>query len=270
MICPKCHSPALPGSVFCPSCGAKLAENAEPCPTDLAQIRIGRAEDNEICLTDSQVSRLHAALFRQQDGSWRLVDLSSKNGTFVNGRRVSSAILSQGDEIVMGNVRTNLAELLAKSGRHATYSPDEPTQVQIPHNFDDVAAPTNPTLPKEIKTVIFLNILLWILSIFYTLLTYDQAYSYSPLSIEIGRDIGSMCINMFFFYKLYKLRNWARLWIIIGSSIGIGFIVVFSVILFSNILLVGLCIIGIIDGSLNIYYLTRPNVVAAFKKKRAL
>lgn len=50
-------------------------------------IRIGRVPDNDLVLTDLNVSRHHAELRRNPDGSFELADLGSHGGTFVNGQR---------------------------------------------------------------------------------------------------------------------------------------------------------------------------------------
>ncbi|MGH3658718.1 MAG: ATP-binding cassette domain-containing protein, partial [Micromonosporaceae bacterium] len=63
--------------------------------------RIGRAPDNDIVLDDLQVSRYHADLLRTA-GGLKLVDLGTRNGSFVNGRRVDSADLRHGDMISFG------------------------------------------------------------------------------------------------------------------------------------------------------------------------
>ncbi|MFC5002131.1 FHA domain-containing protein [Dactylosporangium cerinum] len=63
--------------------------------------RIGRAPDNDIVLADLQVSRYHADLVRTGTGL-RLVDLGTRNGTFVNGRRVDDADLRSGDLLSFG------------------------------------------------------------------------------------------------------------------------------------------------------------------------
>lgn len=63
---------------------------------------VGRAPDNDIVLSDDYlVSRHHAQLVQGPSG-FELVDLSSSNGTFVNGSRVQRALLSEGDVITIG------------------------------------------------------------------------------------------------------------------------------------------------------------------------
>ena len=64
---------------------------------------IGRATDNDIVIQDVLASRHHAFLTRTQLGS-EIRDANSVNGTFVNGVRVGSAILSEGDVVTIGNV----------------------------------------------------------------------------------------------------------------------------------------------------------------------
>jgi pSer/pThr/pTyr-binding forkhead associated (FHA) protein len=63
-------------------------------------IIIGRGEDCDVIINDRQVSRQHAKLIREDD-QYKLVDLNSKNGTFLNGVQVKlkSKVLSDGDQI---------------------------------------------------------------------------------------------------------------------------------------------------------------------------
>jgi hypothetical protein len=63
---------------------------------------LGRSKDVECVLDDPNVSRRHAELRRSGNGDWQIVDLGSTNGIKVNGRRVSSARLSPGDEVILG------------------------------------------------------------------------------------------------------------------------------------------------------------------------
>ena len=73
-------------------------------------IRIGRTPDNDLALSDLDVSRHHAKLRRSPAGSYEIIDLGSHNGTFVNGKRVSHATLTDQDTITIGHSTFRLAE----------------------------------------------------------------------------------------------------------------------------------------------------------------
>ena len=67
-------------------------------------VTIGRGEDNGIRLYDETSSRNHAEVYREGEG-FRVRDLGSSNGTFLNGAKVDSSVLCNGDEIVVGATR---------------------------------------------------------------------------------------------------------------------------------------------------------------------
>ena len=66
-------------------------------------LAIGRSRDAAIPLLDEKVSRVHAAI-RLSEGTFYLRDLSSRNGTFVNGNRIGAeaVALKSGDRIQIG------------------------------------------------------------------------------------------------------------------------------------------------------------------------
>ncbi|MBV9193819.1 MAG: FHA domain-containing protein [Solirubrobacterales bacterium] len=60
---------------------------------------------------DPELSRHHAEVARQANGLFAIVDLSSTNGTFVNGERVAGpAVLAPGDTIDLGATRLIVRE----------------------------------------------------------------------------------------------------------------------------------------------------------------
>src|ERR1700733_15231733 len=68
--------------------------------------KIGRSEGNAIVLRDDAASRRHAIIQRADMGELYLLDLGSRNGTFVNGQRVNTPIvLKDKDEITIGDYR---------------------------------------------------------------------------------------------------------------------------------------------------------------------
>ena len=73
-------------------------------------MRIGRTPGNDLILADLGVSRHHAELRKSPTGSYEIVDLGSHNGTFVNGKRVSQAMLTEHDIVNIGHSTFRLAE----------------------------------------------------------------------------------------------------------------------------------------------------------------
>jgi hypothetical protein len=62
---------------------------------------IGRSPDVDVVISDANVSRQHAEIWRTSDGV-AIRDLQSTNGTYVNGHRVSAVSLSPRDDVVIG------------------------------------------------------------------------------------------------------------------------------------------------------------------------
>lgn len=66
---------------------------------------IGKDASNTICIDESVVSRMHAAL-EQYPAGWAVRDLDSHNGTYLNGKRLlAERRLQSGDEIRIGATR---------------------------------------------------------------------------------------------------------------------------------------------------------------------
>lgn len=78
-------------------------------PVTASNASIGRSVDNTVTITDDSISRNHAQLTQTQNGDFRIVDLGSLNGTFVNGKKVTEKVaLTSGDQIKFGEVETRL------------------------------------------------------------------------------------------------------------------------------------------------------------------
>ena len=71
---------------------------------DDAQVSAGRHPDSDIFLDDVKVSRRHA-VFVREDGGYRVRDVGSLNGTYVNRSLVEEAVLRAGDEVQIGKFR---------------------------------------------------------------------------------------------------------------------------------------------------------------------
>ena len=67
---------------------------------------IGRNDDNNFVVRDRWISRNHSMLQCTDGGDFYLIDLGSRNGTFVNGRRVSIPVtLKNGDRLTLGQTQ---------------------------------------------------------------------------------------------------------------------------------------------------------------------
>ena len=66
------------------------------------ETRIGRGTDQDVVLADIAVSRRHVTIVTE-GSRFRLKDLGSGNGSLVNGQRVDSVLLNDGDQIEIGN-----------------------------------------------------------------------------------------------------------------------------------------------------------------------
>jgi ABC-type multidrug transport system ATPase subunit/pSer/pThr/pTyr-binding forkhead associated (FHA) protein len=124
---------------FCPACGRRLAPTGAPAPggqeqphlvirvpgqpqrevyLDRAAFTVGRDPDNDVVLSPSYVSSHHGRVERR-GSAWHYMDLGSTNGTFVNGRRVQSATLRDGDILRIGDAQGNSVSLTFRTARAA-------------------------------------------------------------------------------------------------------------------------------------------------------
>jgi hypothetical protein len=100
------EDPAADGATYSPGV---LREPASRVRIQSRVIRIGRHPDNDIIISDPRVSEHHAELRRTPAGRYSITDLGSRNGTYVNGTRVSQQELNEGDIIAIGHATFRLA-----------------------------------------------------------------------------------------------------------------------------------------------------------------
>jgi hypothetical protein len=86
-----------------------LTEPAEPptrlvIPAEAEMLVIGRSADCDLAIDDRTISRHHARIRRTIEG-WDVLDLGSTNGTWLNGRRITSAVGLPGDELELADRR---------------------------------------------------------------------------------------------------------------------------------------------------------------------
>ncbi len=81
---------------------------AVPIPLERSQVIIGRALEADVRINDLRASRLHARINSDHDAQtgetlYSITDLSSTNGTLLNGELITEAPLNDGDKIVIGD-----------------------------------------------------------------------------------------------------------------------------------------------------------------------
>ena len=63
-----------------------------------SKMEVGRRPNSDLVINDSSVSAMHAQII-ESDGGWKVLNLLSSNGTFVNGEKVAEQMLNRGDRV---------------------------------------------------------------------------------------------------------------------------------------------------------------------------
>jgi pSer/pThr/pTyr-binding forkhead associated (FHA) protein len=93
-----------------------LEDGQEIVPPLSEHVTLGRGEDNNGVLDDERISKHHAELVHDADGSIQLFDSNSTAAPFVNGERVRSRTIRHGGKLSFGPLTAvlDLADRLAK------------------------------------------------------------------------------------------------------------------------------------------------------------
>ena len=110
------------------------------------EVTIGRVQGNDIVLPKGNVSKRHARIVLK-DGKFIIVDLKSTNGTYVNGRKITSPlVVKDSDKIYVGDFIIGVDEASASDGdgpSETTTSPPGGERMNPPPPLD--ARPPRPT-----------------------------------------------------------------------------------------------------------------------------
>jgi adenylate cyclase len=111
---------------------------------------IGRSDDCPILVNLRWISRNHAMIRQTDAGEYFLIDLGSRNGTFVNAKRISIPVmLKSGDEISFG--QTSAGEAFLKF-----YCPS--AQLESSHTCDSQVSATFQVSEQQLITVLVMDI----------------------------------------------------------------------------------------------------------------
>jgi pilus assembly protein CpaF len=110
---------------------------------DKSQVTIGRVQGNDVILPKGNVSKRHARIV-VKDGKFILVDLKSTNGTYVNGRKITSPlVVKETDKIYIGDFILGVTEV----GTSAVV-PSAPEPTAPPERAASQPAPPPPSIPE--------------------------------------------------------------------------------------------------------------------------
>jgi transcriptional regulator with GAF, ATPase, and Fis domain len=101
---------------------AGVDAGASCAPDDGSRLAIGTSEDNALVLSDPAVSRYHLELLRTPAGV-EVIDLGSRNGTWVGGVRISRAIVPAGTQLRLGDTTMTVEDA------GSTVAPPPPSDV---------------------------------------------------------------------------------------------------------------------------------------------
>jgi len=110
----------------------------------------GRSAASTVVLADRQASRQHAELRREAAG-YMLYDHGSRNGTFVNGERITTRLLQPGDQIAIGDEVFGF-ETGAMAAASAASAPAEPSDAQPAPPARDMPVRRRPHSHKPVPT----------------------------------------------------------------------------------------------------------------------
>lgn len=115
-------------------------------------IKIGRGSQNDVVINDPVVSTSHAVITVSDFGEVSIEDLGSKNGTYVDGKRVQKTVLSSASTVLLGNHSIDWKQIvLTAKPKPAKVDVTFPSDVvekkligrnpmsQIRYSFDDIS-----------------------------------------------------------------------------------------------------------------------------------
>jgi pilus assembly protein CpaF len=117
---------------------------------DKKEITIGRVQGNDIIFPKGNVSKRHSRIVLK-DGKFIIVDLKSTNGTFVNGRKITSPqMIKSSDRIYIGDFTLSVEEFEGESGNIANEeAPPAPAPLAVNPPVPSPSSAPPPPLPPS-------------------------------------------------------------------------------------------------------------------------
>lgn len=150
------------------------ASDDEAFALTTAAVRIGQGPQNDIVLDDDTVSKIHA-LLELADGAWRITDLDSRNGTYLEGVRLAPQVPTP----VPGSATVAFGAVSADFTIREDVDPAQVSPVGRAAEPPPEVRRAGFRLPVWLLAVVLL--LITVLVIFFFLLTGDAAAAWAPL-----------------------------------------------------------------------------------------
>ncbi len=99
------------------------------------EVTIGRMKGNDIVLPKGNVSKRHSRIFAQDDG-FKIIDLDSTNGTYVNGRKIT------GEQPITINDKIYIGDFILQVESEAAASPAPPAPPEAPPGGGGFGSPS--------------------------------------------------------------------------------------------------------------------------------
>lgn len=117
-------------------------------------ITIGRDIDNDVVIDDGYASRHHLQIVQCDDGTYKLADFGSSNGTYVNGQKVEGEIVLEPNDIVRVGNTTIPWRLYFEQGQQEVSPSVEPSsEVETPAGNETATKVKSPTnIPPSATT----------------------------------------------------------------------------------------------------------------------
>ncbi|MGO1316640.1 MAG: ATP-binding cassette domain-containing protein [Cellulomonadaceae bacterium] len=150
---PSAQAFAPAGAVPTPPPALSPAPSPAPAPAGAVplprtgELRIGRAAENDVVLTDLLVSRHHARVVVDRTGTW-VEDLGARNGTQVNGSDVTRTVVGDGDVLTVGTTRFAL-----RDGQLAP-APDQESDLSLVVGHVSYDLPSGKRLLDDVSLVV--------------------------------------------------------------------------------------------------------------------
>ena len=120
-----------------------------------SKVVIGRADDCDIVLNSGSVSRQHAEVTKNNNGSYSIKDLNSTNGTFVNGRKIKGLqTIVHADKIFIGKLQLSLEGVTKDLSEELAICAKGITKVYLKRNGEDKIALTKMDISVPSKSLL--------------------------------------------------------------------------------------------------------------------